>query len=157
MTDLLSRPQWEPQFFAVCVLGKLAARDSPALDLLRQVPAGELHWQVNEGLAFAFDYYCAGYQEALPEIRRWLGSPHANQRRVELLAGLGADPSPYVQTSAGNALRYIWRAHPQLVVERVQSMVGPSPVGPSRLGIAKLALRAAVELDPGLARLFEKD
>jgi hypothetical protein len=84
MTDLLSRPQWELQFFAVCALGKLAARDRPALDLLRQVPAGELHWQVNEGLAFAFDYYCAGvgYQESLPEIRRWLGSPHANQRRA---------------------------------------------------------------------------
>jgi 3-methyladenine DNA glycosylase AlkC len=70
---------------------------------------------------------------------------------------LGDDPSPYVQKSAGNALRDIWRAHPQLVVETVQRMVGPSPVGPSRLAIAKLALRAAVELDPGLARLFEKD
>jgi hypothetical protein len=41
-------------------------------------------------------------------------------------------------------------------VETVQSMVEHSRVPTSRLVIAKLALRMAVELDPSLARLHQK-
>jgi hypothetical protein len=169
LLDLAGRPEWEPQFFAVCALGALAATDGDALDALRAIASTDLDWRVNEGLAFGFDAYCAGagYEETVPEIRRWLASAYPNQRRaaceglrrwtdarrayfhdnpgqaVALLSLLRADPSPYVRRSLGNALRDIWRAHPALVEDTVAAWIEQAPDSREMRGIAKLALRAA--------------
>ena len=163
-----ARPSWEPRFFAVCASGPIAATDSAALAAMRHIAETNLDWQINEGLAFAFDDYCArtGYEQALPEIRRWLASEHPNQRRavseglrrwtdarrpyfhqhpdeaVGLLAVLCGDDSPYVQKSVGNAMRDIWRAHPALVESAVSAWLAEDPSARGRRTIAKLALRA---------------
>jgi 3-methyladenine DNA glycosylase AlkC len=180
LVALFARPEWEPRFFAVCAVGPIAATDARALDALREIAAADLDWQINEGLAFAFDDYCAGvgYEQALPEIRRWLAAEHVNQRRavseglrrwtdarrpyfhehpedaVALLSTLRADDTPYVQKSVGNAMRDIWRAHPALVVDAVRAWVAEDPQARGRRAIAKLALRVAVEEDPSLATLW---
>lgn len=177
-----ARPEWEPRFFAVCALGPLASTSPPALSALREIAASDVDWQINEGLAFAFDDYCAGvgYEQALPEIRRWLASDHANQRRavseglrrwtdkrrpyfhahpdeaVALLSTLRADDSAYVQKSVGNAMRDIWRAHPGLVLDAVRAWVAEDPTARGPRTIAKLALRVAAETDPSLAALWAK-
>src|SRR5205823_6462575 len=77
-------PAWEVLFFAVSVLGGLAAEDERALDFLREKCGSDHAWQVNEALAMAFDDYCAAtsYEQALPEMRKWLASPRANVRRA---------------------------------------------------------------------------
>lgn len=180
LTALFDRPEWEPRFFAVCALGPLAATDRRALSALRDIARSDVDWQINEGLAFAFDDYCAryGYEQALPEIRRWLGSDRVNQRRavseglrrwtdqrrpyfhdrpdqaVALLGLLRADDSQYVQKSVGNAMRDIWRAHPDLVLTAVEDWVAEDPEAKGRQRIAKLALRDAAVADPGLAGLW---
>jgi|SRR5439155_23634402 len=92
-------------------------------------------------MAQAFDAYCSaiGYEVALPTIDAWLADPRPNARRavseglrpwtsksrpyfarqpceaIRRLAALRADPSNYVRHSAGNALRDIRRACPDLV------------------------------------------
>ena len=163
-----ARPEWEPRFFAVCALGPIAAADCAALAALRHIAETNLDWQINEGLAFAFDDYCArtGYEQALPEIKRWLASAYPSQRRavseglrrwtdprrryfhehpdeaVALLAVLRGDDSPYVQKSVGNAMRDIWRAHPALVERAMSCWLAEDPSARGRRTIAKLALRA---------------
>ena len=177
---LFARPEWELQFFAVCALGPLAARQASALTALRAIADSDVDWQINEGLAFAFDDYCAGigYEAALPEIRSWLGAPSPNRRRavseglrrwtdarrpyfhehpdqaVALLGTLRGDASAYVQKSVGNAMRDIWRAHPDLVVAAVTDWVAEDPSAKGRRAIAKLALKFAVVEDPSLAALW---
>ena len=112
-----------------------------ALALLRERVPADRSWEVQEALAQAFDTYCAavGYEAALPTIDAWPTDPHPNVRRavseglrpwtakgrahfarqpreaIGRLAALRADPSEYVRHSAGNALRDIRRAHPELV------------------------------------------
>ena len=168
LVTLFAEPEWESRFFAVCAIGPIAATDPRALDALRAFAESEPDWQINEGLAFAFDDYCAGvgYEQALPEIRAWLASEHANQRRtvseglrrwtdprrayfhehpdkaVTLLSTLRADDSPYVQKSVGNAMRDIWRTHPDLVVRAIESWTAEDPASRGRRTIARLALKA---------------
>lgn len=168
LVALFAEEDWEPRFFAVCAMGPLAATDPRALEALRAFAESEPDWQINEGLAFAFDDYCAGvgYEEALPEIRAWLVSPHANQRRtvseglrrwtdprrkyfhdhpeqaIALLSTLRADDSPYVQKSVGNAMRDIWRSHPDLVVSAIEEWTAEDPDARGRRTIARLALKA---------------
>lgn len=181
LVSLFAEPAWEPRFFAVCAMGPIAATDPRALFALRDFAASEPDWQINEGLAFAFDDYCAGigYEEALPEIRLWLASEHANQRRtvseglrrwtdarrpyfhahpeaaVDLLSTLRGDDSPYVQKSVGNAMRDIWRTHPDLVLTAVRSWLSEDPSSRGRRTIAKLALKTAVVDDPSLESLWK--
>jgi hypothetical protein len=170
LVGLFAAQPWELRFFAVSAIGPLAGADPRALEALRSFAESEPDWQINEGLAFAFDDYCAviGYEEALPEIHRWLASEHANQRRavseglrrwtdarrpyfhehpdeaVRLLATLRADDSPYVQKSVGNAMRDIWRAHPDLVLDAIREWTEEDPDSRGRRTIARLALKGAV-------------
>lgn len=60
LVALFAEEDWEPRFFAVCAMGPLAATDPRALEALRAFAESEPDWQINEGLAFAFDDYCAG-------------------------------------------------------------------------------------------------
>ena len=101
-------PAWEVRFFAVVVLGNLAAREPRALAHLYDACGQDESWQVNEALAMAFDDYCAasGYERALPELRRWLAAPSPNLRRA-VLEGL----SPWTGPNARPSRRtHAWRS-----------------------------------------------
>src|SRR5438093_3730286 len=167
-------PAWEVRFFAVSVLGGLAGEDRRALEFLYEKCGSDPAWQVNEALAMAFDDYCAatGYEQALPEMRKWLASPFSNLRRavseglrpwtagkrpyfaanpqaaIDLLGTLKDDDSRYVQESVGNALRDISRKHPALVVEAVRAWVAEKPESKSRRTIARYALKQVIKADP---------
>src|SRR5262245_2482952 len=173
-------PAWEVRYFAVLVLGGLAAADPRALAMLYDRCGDDPAWQVNEALAMAFDDYCAaiGYPAALPEIRRWLAAPRANLHRavseglrpwtaskralfagdpqlaIELLGTLKDDESRYVQESVGNALRDIGRKHAELVVAALRAWIAEQPDSQPRRTIARFALKHAVKDDPALRELF---
>jgi 3-methyladenine DNA glycosylase AlkC len=111
------------------------------MTMLRERAVHDPSWEAQEALAQAFDAYCAvvGYEASLPVIDAWLADGHPNPRRavseglrawtsksrryfserpseaIRRLAALRADESEYVRHSAGNALRDIRRAHPDLV------------------------------------------
>jgi 3-methyladenine DNA glycosylase AlkC len=138
---LLDAAEVPRRLLAVCLLGYTAGRRPANLAILHDRVPADQSWEVQEALAQAFDAYCAatGYEAALPTIDAWLDDPHANVRRavseglrpwtargrtyfarhpeeaIRRLASLRADPSDYVCHSAGNALRDIRRAHPQLI------------------------------------------
>lgn len=129
------------RMLAVYLLGFTSGARPANLALLCERAAPDPSWEVQEALAQAFDAYCAavGYETAVPTIDAWLGDDHPNARRavseglrpwtsksraysaqrpgeaIRRLAALRADPSDYVRHSAGNALRDIRRAFPELV------------------------------------------
>lgn len=156
---------WQVRFFAVIVLGGIAAKDERALTSLFEKCGDEPDWQVNEALAMAFDDYCAaiGYQKALPAIRQWIRAPSANLRRavseglrpwtasqrayfavhpqaaIDLLGRLKDDESRSVQESVGNALRDISRKQPELVADTIRAWVEEKPESKARQTIFKFA------------------
>jgi 3-methyladenine DNA glycosylase AlkC len=174
-------PAWEVRSFALGVLGKLAASDTRVLDFLYEECGTDPAWQVNEVLAMAFDDYCAavGYEQALPQLDKWLAAPQPNLRRavseglrpwtankrayfaknpqvaVALLGRLKDDDSRYVQESVGNALRDISRKHFELVLNNLHDWLGQAPQSKSRQVIAKFAMEQAVKNDPTFARLWQ--
>ncbi len=129
------------RMLAIYLLGYTAGAWPENMATLRERAAPNPSWEAQEALAQAFDTYCAavGYETALPVIDAWLADAHANARRavseglrpwtsksrryfyerpaqaIRRLAALRADESEYVRHSAGNALRDIWRAHPEAV------------------------------------------
>lgn len=94
-------------------------------------------------LAKAFDYYCAalGYESALPEVESWLSDPDPKLNRavieglrvwtgrpyfkqhpevaVRMISTHRGNESEYLRKSVGNALRDIWKRHPELVAQEV--------------------------------------
>lgn len=179
-SDWYSHTAWEVRMVAVLGLGGLAAHDPRALSFLYNCCGQDPDWRVNEGLAMAFDDYCAavGYDAALPVIEAWLCAEHPNLRRavseglrpwtarkrpyfaehpdraVALLGLLKDDESRYVQESTGNALRDISRKHFALVLDTLRAWRAEKPSSPSRRVIAKYALEAAVKTDPSLRQLY---
>ena len=141
VVPLLDAPEVPRRLLAVYLLGFASGQRPANLAVLRERVPADPSWEVQEALAQAFDAYCAavGYEAALPTIDAWLTDPHPNARRavseglrpwtakrrahfaqqpreaIRRLAALRADPSDYVRHSAGNALRDIRRAHPELV------------------------------------------
>jgi HEAT repeat protein len=129
------------RMLAIYLLGFTAGARPANLTTLYERAVDDPNWEAQEALAQAFDTYCAtvGYETALPLIDAWLGDAHPNARRavseglrpwtsksrryfaerpaeaIRRLAALRADESEYVRHSAGNALRDIRRAHPDLV------------------------------------------
>jgi hypothetical protein len=178
---LYAHAAWEVRFFAVIVLGRIAASDRRALVFLFERCGQDGSWQVNEGLAMAFDAYCAacGYERALPEIERGLHAPQANLRRavaeglrpwtakarpyfaanpqaaIDLLGTLIDDDSRYVLESTGNALRDIGRKHFGLVLASLRGWLAERPGSSSRRVVARFALERAVKEDPSLKQLYE--
>jgi 3-methyladenine DNA glycosylase AlkC len=174
-------PAWEVRMYAVQILGHCAASDPRGLSYLYERCGTDAAWQVNEGLAMAFDLYCAaiGYQAALPEIERWLRAPSPAVRRavseglrpwtarsrqyfaanpqaaIAYLGILKDDESRSVQESAGNALRDIGRKHFPLVLTAVRAWVEDQPTAQPRRTIAKFALETAVKQDPTLRAIYE--
>jgi hypothetical protein len=141
VTPFLDAPDIPRRSLAVYVLGCTGGRRPGNLLVLHDRVTGDPSWEVQETLAQAFDAFCAavGYERALPVVDAWLGDPHPNARRavseglrpwtargrvyfahhpeeaIRRLASLRTDDSDYVRHSAGNALRDIRRAHPELV------------------------------------------
>lgn len=80
-------------------------------------------------------------------LRRWTDPrrkyfhDHPEQA-IALLSTLRADDSPYVQKSVGNAMRDIWRSHPDLVVSAIEEWTAEDPDARGRRTIARLALKA---------------
>jgi 3-methyladenine DNA glycosylase AlkC len=179
--EAYSHPAWEIRYFAVSVPGKLACRDSGALTYLFDRCGVDPSWQIHEALAMGFDDYCSkiGYEEAVPEMLRWIQSPHPSVRRavseglrpwtaskrlffarhpqiaIDLLAMLNDDDSRSVQESVGNAMRDISREHFDLVLDALQTWIAASPDAPSRRLIARFALRNAVKEQPSLKAVYE--
>jgi hypothetical protein len=129
------------RMLAIYLLGFTAGARPENMTLVRERAVRDPNWEAQEALAQAFDAYCAavGYEVALPLIDAWLADAQPNARRavseglrpwtsksrryfserpaeaIRRLAALRADESEYVRHSAGNALRDIRRAHPDLV------------------------------------------
>jgi 3-methyladenine DNA glycosylase AlkC len=173
---------WEIRYFAVSVLGRIAVHEPRALEFLYGECGADGAWQVHEALAMAVDDYCAatGYEQVLPEMQRWLGSPYPSIRRavseglrpwtaskrayfaarperaIELLGALKDDNDRKVQESVGNALRDISRKHFAMVLEAVKGWVEEAPASRSRRVIARFALERAVKGDPALRAVYER-
>ena len=135
---------YQARMFAVLIFGRLAATHAEAYDFLHTKAIFDPDWRTQEMLARAFDQYCKdkGYEQSLPEIKRWLQAKEPNQRRaaseglriwtsrpyfkehpevaVQLLAALKDDESEYVRKSVGNALRDISKQHPDLIKKELQ-------------------------------------
>jgi hypothetical protein len=173
---------WEVRAFAVHLFGGLAAHDRRALAFLFERCGDDPSWQLNEALATAFHDYCAavGYEQALPDLRRWLRAPSANLRRaaseglrpwtskkrtyfarnpelaIDLLGTLKDDDSRYVQESAGNALRDISRKHTELVLATLRAWLQERPDAKSRQTIARYALKQGGAPETELGRLLTR-
>jgi 3-methyladenine DNA glycosylase AlkC len=176
-----AHPAWEVRSFALALLGCLAGNDPRALAFVFERCGDDSAWQANEALAMAFDDYCAatGYEQALPEMRRWLQAQQPKLRRavseglrpwtagkravfasnpqlaIDMLGMLRDDPSRYVLESAGNALRDISRKHFDLVLAALQYWLTERPGSHARRTVAKFALEKAVKENPSLRSLYE--
>ncbi|RIV80898.1 HEAT repeat domain-containing protein [Aurantiacibacter xanthus] len=142
--DLLCTDVHQARCIATFILGRLAASDPDALQILKQRISLDPDWRVQEILAKAFDRFCqdTGYEKALPVIREWLSADHPNTRRavteglriwtgrpyfrehpgvaVALLSAQRSSESDYLRKSVGNALRDISKKHPDLVREEIE-------------------------------------
>ena len=143
--ELLRSDVHQARCVGTFVLGRLAASDREALEILERDVSRDTDWRVQEILAKAFDRFCldTGYEAALPVIRDWLASGSASTRRavteglriwtsrpyfrehpevaIRLLSDHRGDDSRALRKSVGNALRDIGKTHPDLVREEVAS------------------------------------
>jgi hypothetical protein len=134
-----AKQSWEVRFGLVFLAGAVATKDRRSLKFLRSECSLDGDWHVQEGLAKAFDWYCAlcGYQKSLPVIRNWLSDPQENVRRaaaegprvwtkrpffdkdpeaaLSILAIVRNDSSAYVRKSVANAVSDISKEFPGLV------------------------------------------
>lgn len=138
-SGLLGHDAWQVRMLATFLLGRIAADDGRALAILRDRVSVDANWRVQEGLAMAFDRFCAdkGYEAVLPVIRDaranvrraaseglriWTARPFFRdhpQIAIEILSDLKTDDSQYVRKSCGNALRDIAKKHGALVAEEL--------------------------------------
>ena len=142
--DLLRSDVHQARCIATFILGRIAASDPDALQILKQRVSLDPDWRVQEILAKAFDRFCqdTGYEQALPVIREWLSADHPNTRRavteglriwtgrpyfrehpsvaVALLSAQRSSESDYLGKSVGNALRDISKKHPDLVRQEIE-------------------------------------
>ncbi|GLB52981.1 hypothetical protein NBRC110019_20210 [Neptunitalea chrysea] len=139
----LKYTSYQIRSLGVFILGRIAAKNPRALQILQLEVSKDPSWQVQEILAKAFNQYCKdiGYQQALPVINEWLNDENPNVTRaateglriwtnrpyfaahpevaVQLLGSQKNNPSTYVRKSVGNALRDISKNHKELVVNEV--------------------------------------
>lgn len=140
---LLDEESYQGRMLGAYLLGLLAPGDVRALSSLREVVVRDKNWRVQEMLAKAFDYYCAqiGYEHALADLESWLSDPDPKLNRavieglrvwtgrpyfnahpevaVSMISIHRASGSEYLRKSVGNALRDIWKRHPDLVEKQV--------------------------------------
>lgn len=137
--EFLKSNDYQVRMLATYILGQLSPTHPEALEFMKEKISPDPNWRVQEMLAKSFDYYCSasGYEESLPEIRKWLSDPDANIKRavieglriwtgrpyfkdhpeaaIDLISKHRADESEYVRKSTGNALRDIGKKHPDLI------------------------------------------
>lgn len=140
---LLDEESYQGRMLGTYLLGLLAPGDVRALISLREVVVRDENWRVQEMLAKAFDYYCAqiGYEHAMGDLESWLSDPDPKLNRavieglrvwtgrpyfkmhpevaVSMISVHRASESEYLRKSVGNALRDIWKRHPDLVEKEV--------------------------------------
>ncbi|MGF6375943.1 3-methyladenine DNA glycosylase AlkD [Clostridiales Family XIII bacterium PM5-7] len=136
---LYESDNFQIQEVGVFLCGYIGKEYPDTIQFLRDTVSRHENWKVQEILAMAFDIHCKtiGYENALPQIKEWLGSDTANVRRavseglrvwtsrpyfkehpdvtISLLAAHRSDESEYVRKSIGNALRDISKKHAELV------------------------------------------
>jgi hypothetical protein len=144
-TALIDGDSYQERMLGVYLLGLLSPEQEKALHLLTTKVVRDEDWRVQEMLAKAIDHYCKviGYEEALPEIHRWLShlNPLLNRAVVEGLRIWTSRPyfkehpevaiegisklrlknSEYLRKAVGNALRDIRKRHPALVEQEVKN------------------------------------
>lgn len=161
---LLNEESYQGRMLGTYILGLLAPVDVRALISLREVVVRDENWRVQEMLAKAFDYYCAqiGYEHALADLESWLSDPDAKLNRaaieglriwtgrsyfkvhpevaVSMISAHRASESEYLRKSVGNALRDIWKRHPDLVEKEVSGwdLSDPKVVFTSKLATPAL-------------------
>jgi uncharacterized protein HemY len=140
---LINESSYQARMLGVHMLGQLSPTNTAALTLLKTNVVHDDNWRVQEMLAKAFDNYCkvTGYENALPEIKLWLGSRQHNLNRaaveglriwisrpyfktnpqvaIKLIAKLRSHDSEYVRKSVGNALRDIGKKHQPLILKEL--------------------------------------
>ena len=143
-TALIAGDSYQERMLGVYLLALLSPEDEEALHLLKTKVARDEDWRVQEMLAKAIDHYCkvVGYEEALPEIKRWFSDPNPLLNRavveglriwtsrpyfkehpeeaIELISRLRLKNSGYLRKAVGNALRDIRKRHPALVAQEVE-------------------------------------
>ncbi|WP_296150558.1 DNA alkylation repair protein [uncultured Flavobacterium sp.] len=141
--ELLASGHYQIRCVGIFILGFASSRDRSLLGLLKERARLDASWQVQEIIAKAFDGFCrdSGYENALPEIREWLGDAHPNvcravteglriwtgrpyfkehpQEAISLISQHRQSDSEYLRKSVGNALRDIGKKHPELVQEEI--------------------------------------
>lgn len=142
---LLANEPYQARMLGTYILGLLSPADHRALTALREVVVRDENWRVQEMLAKAFDHYCAeiGYELSLTEINSWLLDPDPKLNRavieglriwttrpyfiqcpevaVQMISAHKASESKYLRKSVGNALRDIWKRHPDLVRQEMDN------------------------------------
>lgn len=137
--QLLSEETYQGRMLGVHLLGRLAAKNQEALDILKNKVSKDPDWRNQEMLAKAFDQYCAdlGYEKALSIIKEWLADQNPNvvravteglriwtskpffkenpQVAIDLIAAHKEDESLYLRKSVGNSLRDIGKKFPHLI------------------------------------------
>ena len=142
---LIKHERYQCRMLGTYLLGILSFENSSALKILKDTVAKDENWRVQEMLAKAFDTYARtrGYENALPEIKDWLGDQNPNVVRavteglriwtsrpyftenpeiaVSLISQHKNNESEYVRKSVGNALRDISKKHADLVEKEIDS------------------------------------
>ena len=144
-TGLLKDERYQFRMLGVYLLGEISIDDRKALDILTTEVVEDVNWRVQEMLAKALDRYCAqkGYEESLPDLKKWLAGKNSNLKRavieglriwtsrpyfkqhpqaaIGLICQHKADESEYLRKSVGNALRDISKKHSDLVNSEIES------------------------------------
>lgn len=140
---------WKSEYFqvqemAVFICGYIANTVEDAYVFLEKIVPTHTDWRIQEVLAMAFDSYCKsiGYENAMPNIQKWLNSKCDKNRRavteglrvwtsrpyfkenpqiaISILSELREDESEYVRKSVGNALRDISKKNSELVKNELE-------------------------------------
>lgn len=142
---LLRGESYQARMLGTYILGLQSPKDRRALNSLREMVVRDENWRVQEMLAKAFDHYCAaiGYESAIPEVESWLSDPDPKLNRavieglriwigrpyfkehpevaVRMISAHCGSQSEYLRKSVGNALRDVWKRHPDLVEREMKS------------------------------------
>lgn len=137
--DFFKDESYQARMLATYLAGQLAVENPQALQFLEKEVASDPNWRVQEMLAKAFDHFCKskGYEQAVPQIKKWLANKNSNIQRavveglriwttrayfrdhpeiaIHLIAQCKYEESEYLRKSIGNALRDVRKKLPHLV------------------------------------------
>ena len=144
-SDFLNDSSYQVRMLGTHILGKLSTENENAFLLLNTIVAEDENWRVQEMLAKAFEHYCKvkGYENSLPQIKKWLSDKNPKIKRatieglriwtsrayfkdnplvaIELISKHKSDESEYLRKSVGNALRDIRKKYPEEVLFEISN------------------------------------